>query len=94
MDDQRATGEHRIRGSLPMDVVVADKTGTSGEDHGITHATNDVGLITLPGGKQLAVAVLIQDSPESEDDREAVIAEIARVIWAHAVKATQGNGGN
>jgi beta-lactamase class A len=82
------TGEHRIRGSLPNDVVVAHKTGTSGEDHGITHATNDVGLITMPGGKTLAVAVLIEDSPESEDVREGVIAEIARAIWAQALSAT------
>ena len=82
------TGEHRIRGSLPNDVVVAHKTGTSGEDGGITHATNDVGLITMPSGNKLAVAVLIEDSPESEDVREGVIAEIARAIWAQAVNAT------
>jgi beta-lactamase class A len=83
---ETSTGEHRIRGSLPNDVVVAHKTGSSGEDRGITHATNDVGLITLPGGKKLAVAVLIEDSPESEDVREGVIAEIARAIWAEAIK--------
>ncbi len=82
------TGEHRIPGSLPNDVTVAHKTGTSGEDRGVTHATNDVGLITLPGGKMLALAILIEDSPESEDVREGVIAEIARAIWAQAVNAT------
>lgn len=82
------TGEHRIRGSLPNDVEVAHKTGTSGEDHGITHATNDVGLIMMPGGKTLAVAVLIEDSPESEDVREGVIAEIARAIWSQALNGT------
>ena len=43
---------------------------------------------TLPCGKQLAVAVLIQDSPEAEDVREGVIAEITRAIWARAVNAT------
>jgi beta-lactamase class A len=72
------TGDHRIPGSLPLGTVVAHKTGTSGEDHGVTHATNDIGLITLPCGQQLAVAVLIEDSPESEDAREGVIAEITR----------------
>jgi beta-lactamase class A len=81
-------GEHRIPGSLPQGTVVAHKTGTSGEDHGVTHATNDIGLITLPCGQQLAIAVLIEDSPESEDAREGVIAEIARTIWARAVNAT------
>jgi beta-lactamase class A len=87
------TGEHRIPGSLPQGTAVAHKTGTSGEDRGITHATNDVGLITLPCGTQLAVAVLIEDSPESEDAREGVIAEIARTIWAQAVnEATRQKG--
>ena len=81
-------GEHRIPGSLPQGTVVAHKMGTSGEDHGLTHATNDIGLITLPCGQQLAVAILIQDSPESEDAREGVIAEIARAIWAQAVNLT------
>ena len=82
-------GQHRIPGSLPQNTLVAHKTGTSGEDRGVTHATNDVGLITLPCGKQLALAVMIEDSPESEDVRESVIAEIARVIWAQAVNATR-----
>ena len=89
------TGEHRIPGSLPLGTTVAHKTGTSGEDHGITHATNDVGLITMPCGTQLAIAVLIEDSPESEDAREGVIAEITRTIWAQAVNqmsAPKGRG--
>lgn len=81
-------GEHRIPGSLPQGTVVAHKMGTSGEDNGLTHATNDIGLITLPCGQKLAMAVMIEDSPESEDAREGVIAEIARVIWAQAVNAT------
>ncbi len=82
------SGEHRIPGSLPQGTTVAHKTGTSGEDRGITHATNDVGLITLPCGTRLAVAVLIEDSPEGEDAREGVIAEITRTIWAQAVIET------
>ena len=86
-------GEHRIPGSLPQGTVIAHKMGTSDEDHGVTHATNDIGLITLPCGQQLAVAVMIADSPETEDAREGVIAEIARVIWAQAVNATSRTGG-
>jgi beta-lactamase class A len=86
-------GKHRIPGSLPLGTVVAHKTGTSGEDRGLTHATNDIGLITLPSGQQLAVAILIEDSPEGEDAREGVIAEITRAIWAQAVNATSGANG-
>ena len=75
------TGQHRLKGLLPPGTPVAHKTGTSGEDHGITHATNDIGLITLPDGRKLAIAVLVADSPESEAVREGVIAEIAKAIW-------------
>ncbi len=83
MTDTRI-GEHRLRGLLPKGVVVAHKTGTSGQNNGITHATNDAGLITLPDGRRLAVAVLITDSPENAVVREGVIAQIAKAIWREA----------
>ena len=38
----------------PAGAVVAHKTGTSGTYGGLTRATNDVGLITLPNGRHLA----------------------------------------
>jgi len=82
------TGSQRIRGLLPKDVQVADKTGSSGTDHGITAATNDIGLIELPNGDHLAVAVFIRDSAADGDVRDAVIAQIARAAWDWA--ATPG----
>ena len=78
------TGEHRLKGLLPQNTIVAHKTGTSGQDNGITHATNDVGLITLPNGSKLAIAVFVADSPQTESVRERVIAQIARAIWDEA----------
>ncbi|MDQ6624338.1 MAG: class A beta-lactamase, partial [Verrucomicrobiota bacterium] len=51
------TGPQRLRGLLPGEAIVAHKTGTSGTHDGLTAATNDVGLITLPNGKHIAVAV-------------------------------------
>jgi beta-lactamase class A len=78
------TGEHRLKGLLPAGTSVAHKTGTSGQDNGITHATNDIGLITLPTGRRLAIAVFITDSPADEKAREAVIARIAYAVWVAA----------
>jgi beta-lactamase class A len=75
------TGESRIKCLLPEGTLVAHKTGTSGQDNGINNATNDVGLITLPDGRRLAIAVLVADSPESESVRERVIAQIAKLIY-------------
>jgi beta-lactamase class A len=79
------TGPNRIRGLLPAGTPVAHKTGTSGTVNGITAATNDVGLITLPKGKTLAVVVFVSDSPADAAVREGVIAKIARAAWDWSV---------
>src|SRR5437762_11604134 len=49
-------GAKRLKGELPAGTVVAHKTGTGGTQNGITSATNDIGIITLPDGRHLAVA--------------------------------------
>lgn len=76
------TGPKRIKGLLPKDAVVAHKTGTSGtNDEGLTPATNDVGIITLPNGKHLAIAIFVCNSRADEATREEVIAKIAKAAW-------------
>jgi beta-lactamase class A len=76
-----ATGPHRLKGLLPAGTPVAHKTGTSDTANGVTAATNDVGIITLPDGRHLAVAVFVSDSRADEATREGVIAKIARAAW-------------
>ena len=85
---ETGTGPHRIKGLLPAGTVVAHKTGTSNTVDGVTRATNDVGLITLPDGRHLVVAVFVSDSKAQDDVREGVIARIARAAydWAAAAK--------
>jgi len=78
---ETGTGPRRLKGLLPAGTVVAHKTGTSGTAKGLTRATNDAGLITLPDGRHLAVAVFVADSKANTDARERVIAEIARAAW-------------
>lgn len=80
------TGDQRLGALLPPGTVVAGKTGTSGQNRTTINATNDVGLITLPDGRRLAVAVLIADSTAPYAVRQRVIAEIARAIYNAAVK--------
>ena len=75
------TKPNRLKGLLPAGTVVAHKTGSSGSREGITAATNDIGIITLPNGKHLAIAVFVSDSPADEKTREAVIAKIAKAAW-------------
>lgn len=74
-------GAKRLKGLLPGGTIVAHKTGTSGNEKGITAATNDIGIMTLPNGKHVAIAVFVSDSPADEATREGVIAKIARAIF-------------
>lgn len=66
-----ATGTRRIRALLPAGTRVEDKTGT------LDGITNDVGFITMPDGRRVAVAVFARGGR----DRQPVIAEVARVIY-------------
>ena len=74
-------GPKRLKGQLSVGTVVAHKTGTGGTRNGLTSATNDIGIITLPDGRHLAVAVFIADSKANLATREAVIAGIAKALW-------------
>lgn len=71
----------RLQADLPPGTRVAHKSGTSDVDNGLAHATNDIGLITLPGGRRLAIAVFITDSRADEATRKKVIARIARAAY-------------
>ena len=74
-------GDKRLKGKLPKGTTVAHKTGTSGTQNGVTAATNDIGLVSLPNGRTLAIAVFVSDSKADEKTRESVIAEITRAAW-------------
>lgn len=74
-------GAKRLKGELPAGTIVAHKTGTSGTGKGITAATNDIGIITLPNGQHAAIAVFVSDSPADQATREGVIAKIAKAVW-------------
>src|SRR3569833_3247541 len=77
-----STGPKRLKGLLPADAVIAHKTGTSGTNsEGLTPATNDIGIITLPNGKHLAIAVMVCNSKADEATRKNVIAKIAKAAW-------------
>ncbi len=78
---QSTPGPKRIKGLLPLGTRVAHKTGTSGTDGALTRATNDVGIVTLPNGRHLAIAVFVSDSSASLELREETIAKIARAAW-------------
>lgn len=79
----------RLEADLPSGPSVAHKAGTSGVDAGIAHATNDIGLITLPDGRRLAIAVFVTDSSADEATREKVISRIAREAYDASLRGIQ-----
>jgi beta-lactamase class A len=74
-------GAKRLKGLLPAGTPVAHKTGTDGTIDGMTRATNDIGIITLTGGRHLAIAVFVKDSTADEATRESTIARIAKAVF-------------
>jgi beta-lactamase class A len=72
---------NRLQSDLPSGTAVAHKSGTSDVDNGVAHATNDIGLITLPDGRRLAIAVFITDARADQTTRERVIATIASAVY-------------
>jgi beta-lactamase class A len=76
-----ASVKPRLKAGLPAGTPVAHKAGTSGVDEDLAHATNDIGLITLPDGRRLAIAVFITDSRADEATRERVISRIGRAAY-------------
>ncbi len=75
----------RLGGSLPPGTRLAHKSGTSDVDNGLAHATNDIGLITLPNGHRLAIAVFVTDSTADEKTREGIISKIGRAAYDAAL---------
>jgi len=83
---ETTTGPKQIKALLPAGTFVAHKTGRSSTNSsGLTPATNDVGIITLPNGQHLAIAVFVGNSTADLDTRESVIAEITKAIWDTAI---------
>lgn len=79
------TGNDRIRAHLPKETEVAHKTGTSfTTNEGITPAINDVGIITLPNGKHIALTIFVSESRENRVTNEKIIADITAMIWEYA----------
>ena len=65
------TGKNRIRGMLPFGTPVENKTGT------LNGLADDVGFITMPDGRRIAIAVFARGG----SDRPKTIAASARTIY-------------
>jgi beta-lactamase class A len=78
--EETITGNKRIKGLLPVGTTVAHKTGMGGR-HGVIGAVNDVGVITLPNGQHVSIALFITQTSESVSTLEKLMAEISRTVF-------------
>jgi beta-lactamase class A len=67
------------------------------DPNSITSATNDIGIITLPDGRHILIAVYVNDSPDDGWTRERAIADIAKAVcdkWFGTLDAKAGTQPN
>lgn len=84
--ERTSGGANRIKGMLPEGTVVGHKTGTSGFENGLNIAVNDIGVVTLPNGQHLALAVYVTDAKVETPACEKLIAQISRVVYDDALE--------
>ena len=83
---ETSTGPNRIKGQLPVGTEVAHKTGSSGKnDNGVTAALNDIGIITLPNGKHIAICVFVSNSKHEDEVLEKIISDISKASWDYFI---------
>jgi beta-lactamase class A len=75
------TAPNRLPGLLPRGTPVAHKTGTGGTSEGVTVAINDVGVIRLPHGDDVAIAVLVGEYRGHARRAESLISRVARGVF-------------
>jgi beta-lactamase class A len=70
------TGAGRLPASIPSGARIGHKTGT-----GPRGETNDVGIV-WPAGKPVLIAAYYKGSKAAMAEREAVLAEAGRIVFA------------
>ena len=71
------TGDKRLRAGIPKGWSVGDKTGG-----GSNGATNDIAVIWPPGRAPIIVTAYYAEARATDDERNAVLAEVGRLVTA------------
>lgn len=74
------TGRDRLAAGFPPGSRFANVTGTTRRDLGVTLATDDAGIVTLPDGRHYAVAAFLSGAALEPDARDAAFADLARAL--------------
>ncbi|MBD5653788.1 MAG: serine hydrolase [Candidatus Eremiobacteraeota bacterium] len=72
----------RLRAGLPPHAKLADAAGASATIGGVTDATNDAGVFTLPDGRRIVIVALLNGSSADSATRDATLAQVAAAAYA------------
>lgn len=87
------TGRNRLRAGVPAGTPVADRTGTcDGPGPDGADCANAAGVLTLPSGEHLVVAVYVAGGAAPFAAKEKLIADVARALWAEWVTTAVSRG--
>jgi beta-lactamase class A len=78
------TGGSMIRAGVPKDWIIGDKTG-----RGSNGATNDIAIMRPPGRAPILLAIYSVGSTATANDRQAAIAEAAKIVTESFASADQ-----
>ena len=67
------------RAGLPVGATIAHKTGTGRRVVGIASGINNIGVATLPDGRQVAIAVFVNGTAASDTDMDALHTRVAAI---------------
>lgn len=84
LDTMRSTvtGAQRLKGGLSPGWIVAHKTGTGQDLNGLTAGYNDIGVLSGPGGRTYAVAVMIGSTRAGIPTRQRLMNDVVRAVIA------------
>ena len=81
------TGEDKIKAGLSKDAKFYHKTGSgSRTKNGLKIADNDVGYVILPNNDIYYIAIMIKDSPLSDNENAKIISDISRIVYQYFSK--------
>ncbi len=79
--ERTATGKAKLTAGFPAGTAIAHKTGGSGIFEGVTAASNDVGIVTLPANAgHVIIAAFLRESKGDEHVLEASLASVGRAV--------------
>lgn len=76
------TGRDKIASAIPPEAFLGHKSGMSDRNaDGIRMATGDVAAYRLPDGSIAYIAILVKDSPETDEESSHLFRELASAVW-------------